>query len=176
MQIVKRQEVPDIFKLIIIFNSGVTLALIVLTWVKHTDRCANIRLVLNRSTCQFTVPPCVAPRAPMSALKMTALLFCWLQTPAARALKRANTTTVTGAVAALHFLLFHLIPSLLCRASASGLAPKRARHEAALPALKRSGWCPPTPCHLPPSARSVLAALCLQVVWWLHQRPWLLLS
>lgn len=121
---------------------------------------------LNRSRFQSTAPPHVAPTAQTSAQKTTALWFCWLQTPAARALKTANTTIATVVAAALLFLLFPPTPSLPCRASASVLAPKRARLAAAHPALllRRSDWFLRTLFSLPSSARSVPAALCLQVV------------
>lgn len=121
---------------------------------------------LNRSRFQSTAPLHMAPTTQTSAQKMTALWFCWLQTPAARALKLANTTIATVVAAAPLSLLFPPTPSPPCRASASVLAPKKARLAAAHPALllRRSDWSPQTLCSLPPSARSVHAALCLQAV------------
>lgn len=121
---------------------------------------------LTRSRFQSTAPQRVALTAQTSAQKMTALWFCWLQTRAARALKLANTTIGTVVAAAPLSLLFPPIPSPPCRASASALAPKKARVAAAHPALllRRSDWSPPTLCSLPPSAHSAPAALCLQAV------------
>lgn len=120
---------------------------------------------LNRSIFQSTAPPRIAPTAQTPAQKMTALWFCWPQTPAARAPKLENTTIAIVAAAAQLFLLSPPNPCPPCRASASVLAPKNARLAAAPLALllRRSDWSPPSPWCPPPSARSVPAAPCLQV-------------
>lgn len=115
---------------------------------------------LNRSTFRPAAPPRTVPTAPTPAQKTTALWFCLLQTPAARAQKSENTTIAIAAAAARLFLPFPTTPSLPCRTSASALAPKKARLAAARLALPpgRSDWSRPTPGCPPPSARSVPAA------------------
>lgn len=129
--------------------------------------------ILNRSKCRLTAPPSSALTLPRRVRKTTALWFCWLQTPAVRALKRANATTVTVVVTVLPSQLSPQTPSPPCKALASVIARRRATHKAAHPALllKRNDLSPLTWARLP-SAPSVLEAQCLQVVEWRPQRPW----
>lgn len=104
-----------------------------------------------RSGFRSAAPQPVAPTAQTTARKMTALWFCWPQTRAARAPKLANTTTATTATVAAAALLsppFPLTPCLLCKASASLLAPKKARLAAArhAPPRRKSGSSPRMSC------------------------------
>lgn len=114
-----------------------------------------------RSGSQRTAPQLVDLTAQKSARRTTAHWSCLLRTRAARAPKPANTTIATAAAAAPPSPPCPPTPCPPCKASASALAPKRARAAAARPAPppRRSDWSPPMLCSPPPSARSAPAVL-----------------
>lgn len=130
-----------------------------------------------RSGFRSAAPRPTAPPAQPTARRTTALWFCWPQTRAAPAPTLASSTAIaiataiaTAAAAALLSPPFPPTRCLLSKASASLLAPKKARLAAARHAQRRrkSGWFPRVRRSPPPSAPAVP---CLQAAGCLPPRP-----